>query len=542
MATPNDVNVYDVNTGYRESLGKSVMPAALLPVDFSALDKALKTEEDIANKALGTMTSNLESLGKIQDELTNIPLANPYHEQQLAIAKKETGISDDAFKGVISNMDNPTATFDLDRKIKKLYTNARVKNIGYENAIVENFKANLPTISDPNLRAKAIGDLTKAFEDTSGTAIKDLNLSMYETLDLASAYKAVIDQYAPLKQTSVRKVDDAGNSYTDTEIGRDPNAVRKAQNYFKKNKKVENNLIAQGIMADDGELIKDEDDKTWFDIIEAGELQQGNKISDVKGTTQTKEQAVLTPPSDLAGLDYTPNLVDGFDIGVISAVETSNRGISVHADSSTQPQVNFGAYSFNKGVASDFFQSLKDTTGSNEKLNKAVDDLAGMDIYDTSKGNVALLKKAYKKIEDIMGTDKLTAAENSWAVQQFGAPVVDHADELGIEVSDGGKTFLMDAAIHHGQPLVVKWINEFEKDAKGAASLEDYILRKRLETITKTGKIKAADKPAVSARVWRVYKATMGEKPSTDAPAEDGTTTPSDSTGVDMSVYDDVKW
>jgi hypothetical protein len=538
-----EVNTYDVNVGYRDNLGRTPLPAAIQPLDFSALDRALQTENEIASKALDTITGNLETLGRMQDDLTNIPLANPYHEQQLSAAKKEAGITEDAFRSALTDVDNPTALYELDRKMKKLSTNPRVKNIMYENAIVDNFKANLPTISDPNLRAKAVSDLTDALQDVNGTAIKNLNLSMYETIDLPGAYKAVIDQYAPATTTAERKMDDAGNTYTENVTKRDPKAVEKARKYFMQNPKVKNNLIAQGIIDNSGEFTVDDESKSWFDIIEAGETQAQTQITDVKGIQQSKDNSiVLTEPTDLKPLSYTPNVVDGYDLGIISGEETSGRKVTVHPDSAKAPQINFGAYSFNKDVARNFIESLRDATGKNKDLNNTINSLLEKNLLSIDKTNVKEVTELYQKIEKILGTDTLAKAESAFAIQEFGAPVIEHAAEKDVPVTEGGKTFLMDAAIHHGQSLVNKWINSYAENADGSPSLEEYILKKRLALIAKTGSIKDADRPRLKDRVWRVYKASVG-KNATEPATDDTNTAASDSTSTgatDMSIYEGI--
>lgn len=540
-----DVQVYDVAGKYQTDLGKTVLPAAVKAVDFSALDNALKTEEQLANKALDTITANLKGIGQIQDDLTQIPLFNPAHHKALDEAKKEVGIDSDQFKSALGNMDNPTALYDLDRKMKKLMVNPVVKNIMYENAITDNFKANLPTIEDPNLRAKAVADLAAAAEDETGQAIKGLNLSMYQTLDLPSSYKAVIDQYAPVKTTAVRKVGPNNESYTEMVTGRDPDAVKKAREYYMKNKKVENNLKAQGIMDENGEMILDGDGKNWFDIIEAGELQQSTEISDVKGTSPESKASGVVDYSITGDIGtpggYTQNMIEGFDLGLLGAVETAGRSVSVHADPVKDPIVNFGAYSFNRTVAKDFLESLrpdptvKDKTGKNKEIAATIDEILGSESHftDTSKENLEKVNKLYKKLESLMPGGKLAQSETDYVVNNFAKDVTNYASNAGVPFTEGGKTFLMDSAVQFGPDAVKKWIDDYADDNKGAASLEEYVYKKRLDWAHSTGKLTEKNRPAVINRIKQVYAMTMLGNTTSDVAT---------GTKVEPSDYDSIEF
>lgn len=100
----NDVDVYNVSGGYIDDLNKTVLPADIRAFDFSRIDKALKTEQDIADKAMSIIDVNLQNMGKIQDDITGIVASNPYEKERLDIIKKSTGIDSSTLTNAISNI------------------------------------------------------------------------------------------------------------------------------------------------------------------------------------------------------------------------------------------------------------------------------------------------------------------------------------------------------------------------------------------------------------------------------------------------------
>ena len=200
----NDVDVYNVSGGYIDDLNKTVLPADIRAFDFSRIDKALKTEQDIADKAMSIIDVNLQNMGKIQDDITGIVASNPYEKERLDIIKKATGIDSSTLTNAISNIENPVALYDIDRKMKALISNVEVKRIIQNNVMLDDFRTNISKIEDPYMRTQAITDMVDYKNEASGIKkVENLNVSQYKTIDITDAYVKYINAMAPLVETEV---------------------------------------------------------------------------------------------------------------------------------------------------------------------------------------------------------------------------------------------------------------------------------------------------------------------------------------------------
>src|SRR5688572_14824821 len=162
----------------------------------------MATENEISGKAIEIAMQNVKDLGRIKDELTQLNSPSLYHAAELDAAKKAVGLDEKVFAQAANHIDDATAMFEVDRKMKKLSADPRVKNIMYDNAILEAVKMQLQTITDPGLRAIAIADIDAATKSTEANAIKNLNLEQYKSVDVEEAYQKALDQFAPYIPTS----------------------------------------------------------------------------------------------------------------------------------------------------------------------------------------------------------------------------------------------------------------------------------------------------------------------------------------------------
>ena len=219
----NDVDVYNVSGGYIDDLNKTVLPADIRAFDFSRIDKALKTEQDIADKAMSIIDVNLQNMGKIQDDITGIVASNPYEKERLDIIKKATGIYSSTLTNAISNIENPVALYDIDRKMKALISNVEVKRIIQNNVMLEDFRTNISKIEDPYMRTQAITDMVDYMNDASGKKkVENLNVSQYKTIDITDAYVKYINAMAPVVETEVVVNNPDGSYYLTTVKRRNP--------------------------------------------------------------------------------------------------------------------------------------------------------------------------------------------------------------------------------------------------------------------------------------------------------------------------------
>lgn len=529
MAT--DVNVKNVGGTFIEDLGRSVLPANVLPFDFSAIDRAVETENEISNKALDVMMNNVKDLGRIQDELTGITVPSAYHHGELEAAKKSLGIDRAALVNVVSNIENPMAAYDMDRKLKRLASDPRVKEIMYDNAIVDHFKNNIPAITDPNLRAQAIKNLQDVTQSNDRNAVKSLNLDQYKTIDLEAAYEETLNQFAPYIPSVEHITKPDGSSYTLQTNKRDPEMVAKTREYFMRNPGVRNNLIANGYIDDTGKPLS-VGKTTWFDDLEAPQLAPIQQISNVKGASGGSGGSGkynYTLSENLKGLSYTPDVKKdtnsglSFDLGVISGAETSGRhpDKTVHVDFGNNA-INIGAYAFNGGgLASTFLDSLDGHAMAFPNAMSALTELKSIPLKGGNlEANAARAKAAYKKLDDALGPGVLKGLEDDFAIEQFATPIIDylHSKEGfdDIKLTVGDSTLLMDAAIQWKPKTWKKWIDEYtESDTN--ASLAEFITRKRIEEAAKNanngvyvsdGNMTAAEKAqAIGDRAVRVWQA-----------------------------------
>lgn len=491
------MGVYNVDTSPGlTDLGRSVLPANVLPFDFSALDRAVETENEIANKSLDVMMDNVKQLGVIQDEITGITVPSAYHHGELEAAKKSLGIDRAALVNVVANLDNPVAAFEMDRKRKRLASDPRVKDIMYDNAVVDNFKANLPKITDPHLRAIAIGDLKKATESNERDAIKNLNLDQYKSVDLESAYEEALNHFAPYIQTQEQVPGPNGTSYTLTVHKRDPEMLSKTRDYFMRNPVVRNNLAANGYIDETGKP------GPWFDDIEKAKSAPIQQISNVKGASgsNTSGKYSYTLPENLSGLSYTPDVHKdattgmSFDLGVIAGAETGGRNPDslVHVDPSRNA-LNLGAYSFNGGTggpAYGFLDFLEKHTFGFPDAMAALADLKSVPLKggDMDK-NAARAKAAYQKLDAALGGDTLKKLESEYAIDTFANPIVDYLlGKEGFEntkLTTGEATVLADAAIQWSPKTWKKWLDEYAEKDNGNTSLSEFITKKRIEQAAK---------------------------------------------------------
>jgi len=487
-----DVTVYNSGGSFINDMGKTVLPAAIKPIDFTSLDKALEMERDLSEKALSVVAENVKGIGAIQDELTGIQTPSAFHAMQLEDAKKEHEIDKEAFLQAANNIDNPMALYTLKRKSNKLAMDPRVKNIMYENAIVDNFKANIPTITDPYLRLRAIADLKAMESDTTGTAVKKLNLDQYKEIDLEGAYLAALDYYAPYVTTE-EMVYENGVSHAVKTTQRDTEALARARHYFMQNPLAKNNLIARGyIDAKTGQPTPINGEKTWFDDFESAQSAPSTSISNVKGATGKAGGGTYqyTVPTDFKGASYTPHVVQNedygtsFDLGVIKNRETSGRhpDLVVHPDAGVGKNLNIGAYSFNGATGTKFLEyvgeNAKRTVGGEADL--ALSEMKGISL--TNKDNLDKAKAAYAKLEKALPPGELQRLEDEYAIQQFATPILDYirTKEEDRPFTTGEATLLMDIGIQWKEATWKKWLTEYYKDESGL-SLMEFLTKKRIE-------------------------------------------------------------
>lgn len=492
-----DVSVSNVGGSFIEDLGRSVLPANVLPFDFSAIDKAVEAENEIANKSLETVMGNVKDLGRIQDELTKINVPNPYHAGELQAAKNSLGINHESMVNVVNNIDKPMAAYDFDRRMKRLQEDPRVKEIMYDNSVIEAFKAGLPSIEDPVLRAKAIADLKAVTESNERNAVKNLNLNQYKTVDLEGAYTEALNKFAPYIPTSEQITDKYGNTYTKIINKRDPAMVAKTRDYFMKNQVVKNNLISNGYIDESTGKPLPVGDTTWFDDIEAPQLVPIEQITNVKGASgggagkTGKYQYSLS--DNLNELNYTsevytdPTTGNKFDLGVITGAETSNRHPDkvVHIDFGNNA-INLGAYSFNGGgLATTFLETLDGHAMAFPEAIAALSELKTIPLKGGNiEANAARAKVAYKKLEDALGPGVLKGLEDQFAIDNFATPIIDYLQSKeGFEntkLTQGEATLLMAAAIQWKPKTWKKWIDAYASSDTNE-SLSQFITKKRIE-------------------------------------------------------------
>lgn len=487
------MSVYNVDTSAGiTDLGKGVMPANVLPFDFSALDRAVQTENDIANKSLEVIMNNVKDLGRIQDELTGITTPSLYHAGELEAAKKSYDVDKKALVNVVTNIDKPMAAYDADRKLKRLQADPRVREIMYDNAILETYKAALPTITDPHLRAKAILDLEKATNSNERNAIKDLSIDQYKSVDLEGLYEEALNRFAPYIPKTVQKVGPNGTTYFQTVNERDPEMVAKTREYFMKDKIVHNNLFAKGYIDDKGKP-----NAGWFDDIEKGLSVPVEQISNVKGASGGSSKYSYTLPDNFSGASYKSDIHKDettgtqFDLGIISGVETSNRAPEnvVHMDPNGKA-INLSAYSFHGDTGTAFLDFLQPHIAFSPTANAAYQELKAIPLKGGDvKANTARAKVAYDKIEKAIGTDTLIKLENEFAIDTFGTPVIDYVQSReGFEnkkLTPGEATLLMDAAIQWSPKTWKKWIDEYAELGPNAPDLAEFITKKRIDEAAK---------------------------------------------------------
>lgn len=284
----NDVDVYNVSGGYIDDLNKTVLPADIRAFDFSRIDKALKTEQDIADKAMSIIDVNLQNMGKIQDDITGIVASNPYEKERLDIIKKSTGIDSSTLTNAISNIENPVALYDIDRKMKALISNVEVKRIIQNNVMLEAFRTNISKIEDPYMRTQAITDMVDYMNDASGIKkVENLNVSQYKTIDITDAYVKYINAMAPLVETEVVVNNPDGSYHLQKIKRRNPVAMKNAQEAFMKNNTNMLNLKAQGLVDSDGRPIANaQTGKNYFDIMNESLNTIGTSISNYNDPDQ----------------------------------------------------------------------------------------------------------------------------------------------------------------------------------------------------------------------------------------------------------------
>lgn len=513
--------VYNVSTSPGiTDLGKTVLPADIKPFDFSALDNALKAESDISTKALDIMMENVKDIGTVRDQLTSIQTPSAYHKEQIDAAKKANGLDETAIKQAVNNIENSLATYDIHRKMNKLAYDPRIKDAMHDSAVLENYKANLPKITDPNLRALAIGDLAGITENMDPNAIKNLNLDQYKSVDLEPAYIEALDNFAPYVTTDEQKYGPNGQ-YTLRTTKRDTAMIAKTREYFSKNPLVKNNLIANGYWDKE----TDKPVGTWFDDLEKSQSVEQSQILNVKGAPGQSKNAgdgyTYTPTTDLSSVKYNSDTYDdkdnetSYELGIISGVETGGRAANnvVHKDSNNA--INLGAFSFNGGVgtAQEFLKYLDDVVITPDAITALAElkkiPLSGGDL----DANVVKAKAAYKKLEDAMN-GQLPLLEKQFAVEKFGNPIIEHIrtkeDLANLPISRGLSTFLMDASIHHGEPAVEKWINDYAKlSSDERPDLLQYIAQRRMKLIAGLTKYDKETRDSLIDRVIKVADAVM---------------------------------
>lgn len=522
MAT--DVSVYNPGGSFISDLGKTVLPADIKPMDFSSLDKALATENDLSSKAINVMTKNVDAIGKIQDDLTGIPTPLLSQQAVLADRKKAHNVDEAAFTQAANNIDNPMALYQMDRNIKKLYVDPVIKDMIRDNAILDDYKDRIKNIEDPYMRATAIKGLADLPNSPDPDAIKKLNIDQYKTIDLEDAYTQALDKFAPYTSTS-EQVTKNGVTSTVVTTQRDPDMVKKTREYFQKNPTIKNNLSAQGYIDENG------DPKgTWFDDIEKGQSQTTTQIKDVKGAVGGSGAGGTHTPGDYSSVSYSSNIgSDGVDYGVTQYVETGTLGAepanSVHTDGSGG--VNLSRYSFNRkaGKGEEYIQFLGDIASANFDP-ELVDLVANLKKAKTVDEN----KAAYKAIQDkVGGPEALAKYEDQFASERIAAPRIEEA--AGIlgkehELTSGEKTMIFDAGIHHGNWKEAIGIEKWKPEKEGL-SLVDYMAQSRkkyIDDLIKSGNLSASLRDTLFNRIDFVQQKANaidgGSSSSTQAPVQ----------------------
>lgn len=475
------VRVYDGDrTEFSEGLGKidfAPLPASIPKIDLSALGNALNIESEMAGSALKTIEMNIEKFAKMQDDLTGIEVSNPYQSERLEKAKKAHGIDREAYSNALAGVDNPAAMYDLDRKIKRLASDPLIRNIAHENAVIETFRQNLHNIEDPALRTAAAEALINVMTDTDGThKVESLSIGDYKPIDLAAAYTAVADQFAPKVSKEEIRYDKDGVPYVVQVKARDPNMLKRSREQFMKNPIVMNNLKARGIINEKGELELSEG-KSFFDLIEEGLSEEETNITNYNPSRAGGNGPGTVANGTLQFDSWTPNEVQGFDLGLVSQAETGGRNPEhvVHVDPGNNA-INFGAYSFNggpDGAASGYFKWLLQKNPD----NAAIKQLAMMDLKD--KKNLTKAKELYAQVESDLSVSGLHGMESTYAVEKYGNPIVAAASKAGLtNLTPGERTVLFDSSIQHGVGATSKWVTEYAS-AKDPGTLIDFITKKR---------------------------------------------------------------
>lgn len=266
------VSVNNNTNDYINDLGAITSQLNVKPLEFSSLDAALKTESDIAGKSLAIMEKNVERLGKIQDELTGIYTDNPHQKAKLDAAKKANGLTNNAISESVGSLENPVALYELDRKMIRLSTDPVFKEIKRDEAMADVFYKGIANITSPEMKALALKQYTAYKEDVDGkTPASSLSLDAYKDVDVAQAYVKLLDQIAPMVKTDKYETDKYGNTYVRTIEARDPKAVEAAMMEFSKNTVIRNNMMAKGMLDENGEPVKvrgsDGTERTFFDVM-----------------------------------------------------------------------------------------------------------------------------------------------------------------------------------------------------------------------------------------------------------------------------------
>lgn len=326
MALSRRNNVLGINADYITELG--VIPNHTIPaVKFDTLDSAIGAEQKIQDESIKRMQTNLSSMGKIQDELTKIKVDNPYQKSQLDKAKTAYGLNNDSFKQLVSNLDNPAATFQFDRSMAKLVSDPVVAKTIRDGAIAEKFAESIPAISDPRMRELAIAEHAKYTNDTDGTyKAENLNVDQFKPIDVASAYMQALKEMAPLKSTEVEVIKKDGTRYIEKSESRDENALANVKAAMMDNPIIKNNLIAKGVIDADGNTVKDANGRDYFDLLLLG-VKDGNRSIDSyrPGPTATSGSS----KGSKRGSRSTSNVVDTTTDSTGNKTQVLNTGQSI---------------------------------------------------------------------------------------------------------------------------------------------------------------------------------------------------------------------
>lgn len=473
--------------GFVTDLGRQETPSAIPELDFTTLDRALQLESTLADKAIETVTKNLEQMGNIRDEVTGIEVATPRHAAQLKEVQVAHGLDEGAYVTALRDINNPTAMYDLDRKVKKVMSDPVIRKIQQETVMIDHFRQNLHTIGDPGLRAEAAKDLVKVMDDETGDfTAENLSLEQYQPIDVAGMYRKVLDNLAPGSQTSEIRRDENGESYVYEATVRDKDAMEQARRVFMENPIVAANLRARGIIDDEGNPIPTSDGQSFFDIIEGGMAVADENISYYTNRTGRNPGDPNVTPNAQLFENWQPNIIQSkagneFDLGMITLLETSNSRQPddlVHVDKGND-SINLGSYSYNggpSGGAKPFLEWLQNKFPSNSNIRSLLDpDQVNL----RSSKSLEKARTLYMNLQSQIGEERLTNFEHEFAMMQYGDPAVQIAKNAGLDnLTLGERTLLMDVAIQFGNDDVQRWVKAYANDSEGE-DLIDYIIRVR---------------------------------------------------------------